>query len=361
MAIKKRIKDEKQDLINIRLKNSKILIIDDSEDILELISRILIQESFLPIPMTSPVKALKMVNRNIDVIILDLMMPEMNGLDFLKKIREKTEFHHIPIIVITAKLNNEEDIVNLFKSGANDYITKPFLKDELIARIRSHANLKKNTERLFKTNNKLLSRNNDLQKALKREEVLNEKILERTIELQEANEKIAQLNIALEYSSSHDVLTEILNRGAILQYLENDIKRARRLKNKLSLIMFDIDHFKLINDTYGHLVGDTVLMQLSKQIKELIRDIDLFGRYGGEEFIIILPDTSIDQGMIMAKRLLNKVEMYKFLANNIEFNVTISIGITEYIQNETIDKFIERTDEALYDAKKSGRNCIKIK
>jgi diguanylate cyclase (GGDEF)-like protein len=361
MAIKKRIKDEKQDLINIRLKNSKILIIDDSEDILELISRILIQESFLPIPMTSPVKALKMVNRNIDVIILDLMMPEMNGLDFLKKIREKTEFHHIPIIVITAKLNNEEDIVNLFKSGANDYITKPFLKDELIARIRSHANLKKNTERLFKTNNKLLSRNNDLQKALKREEVLNEKILERTIELQEANEKIAQLNIALEYSSSHDVLTEILNRGAILQYLENDIKRARRLKNKLSLIMFDIDHFKVINDTYGHLVGDTVLMQLSKQIKELIRDIDLFGRYGGEEFIIILPDTSIDQGMIMAKRLLKKVEMYKFLANNIEFNVTISIGITEYIQNETIDKFIERTDEALYDAKKSGRNCIKIK
>jgi diguanylate cyclase (GGDEF)-like protein len=346
-------------IFNFKVKNSKILLIDDSTDLLDLISNILILESFVPIPMTDPVKALEIVNKNIDAIILDLMMPKMNGTEFLMKIREKSDFHHIPIIVLTAALNKQEDIAYLFKLGANDYITKPFFKDELIERLKLHVNLKKKAENLAKTNKKLNNRNIELQKALKREEILNEKILERTIELQEANEKIAHLNKALEYSASHDVLTEILNRGAILSYLENDIKRAKRLKNHISLMIFDIDHFKNVNDNYGHLAGDAILKQLSVLIKEFIRDIDLFGRYGGEEFIIILPDTSLSQGTVLAKRLLNKVASHKFVIDKLELKITISIGITDYVKDENIDKFIERTDMALYDAKRAGRNCIR--
>jgi diguanylate cyclase (GGDEF)-like protein len=341
--------------------NCKILIVDDSPDILELVSNILSLESFISIPVNSAKKALEIIDKTYDAIILDLMMPDMDGIDFLKAFRSKKEFRHTPVIVLTAKNNSEEEIATLFKLGANDYITKPFLKDEFTSRIRVHANLKRNTESLYLTNRKLHSRFTELQKAVKREEVLNEKILERTIELKEANEKIADLNKALEYSATHDVLTETLNRGALLSYLENDIKRARRLKSSLSLIMFDVDFFKKVNDTYGHLVGDSVLRQLAIIIKDVIRDIDLFGRYGGEEFIIILPDTNLEQALVLANRLLLKVRESNFLTNKINLRITISIGLTEYKAEESIDLFIERSDEAMYEAKKSGRNCLKYK
>ena len=344
----------------LKTENSKVLIIDDSEDILFLVKNILSLESFLAVPVNSAIKALEIIDNTFDAIILDLMMPEMNGIEFLKIFRGKKEFSHIPVIVLTAKLNTEEEIAKIFEIGANDYVTKPFLKSEFTARIKVHVGLKKSTEDLYRTNKMLKRKYKDLQKAIKREETLNEKILERTVELKDANEKIEELNKALEYSATHDALTGILNRGAILAFLENDIRRSKRIKTSLSLLMIDIDFFKKINDTYGHLVGDSILKQLCNLIRDSIREIDLFGRYGGEEFIIILPDTNVEQAKILTSRLLTRIREHNFLTNKINLKITLSIGLTEYILDESIDLIIERADMALYEAKQSGRDCMKI-
>jgi len=344
----------------IKSKSSKILIVDDSEDILFLVKNILALESFIAVPVNSAIKALEVIDTTFDAIILDLMMPEMDGFDFLRVFRENENLSHIPVIVLTAKNNSEEDIARIFEIGANDYVTKPFLKDEFTSRIKVHVRLKKLTEALFIANKRLRRKIIETQKAVKREETLNEKILERTVELKDANDRIADLNKALEYSATHDALTCILNRGAILSFLENDIKRSKRMKSSLSLLMFDIDFFKRINDTYGHLVGDAVLKQLSSITRETIREIDLFGRYGGEEFIIILPDTNIEQALILGERLIKKVRNHNFLTNKTTLKVTISIGLAEYIHDESVDQLIERADVALYEAKASGRDNVKV-
>jgi diguanylate cyclase (GGDEF)-like protein len=341
--------------------NSKIMIIDDSEDILFLIENILSLESFVPVPMNSARKALMMIDRSYDAIVLDLMMPEMNGLEFLKKFREKNEFRHIPVIILTAKNNNEEEIAEIFNSGANDYIVKPFLKLEFTSRIRVHVSLKKLTENLYKVNRKIKRKNEELMKAIRNEENLNQKILDRNMELKDAYGKIEELNKNLEYSATHDFLTGILNRGALLTFLENDIRRAKRMRTSLSLLIFDIDFFKRVNDNYGHIVGDFVLKQISAIVRDTIREIDLFGRYGGEEFIVILPDTTLDQATILTNRIMERIRESNFMTNNLSLKITISVGITEYIPDESVDIFINRADEALYEAKESGRNCVRTK
>ncbi|HOJ63161.1 MAG TPA: diguanylate cyclase [Spirochaetota bacterium] len=342
----------------IKIKN-KILIIDDSEDILFLIENILSLESFMAIPVNNAVKALEIFDKTIDAVILDLMMPEMDGIDFLKEIRKRKEYDYIPIIVLTAKNNSDEEIAKIYELGANDYIRKPFLKEEFVSKIKVNVRLKVLTERLMRLNRKLRKKNREIKKALRREELLNKKILERTMEIKAAKEQIEELNKILKYASTHDELTTLYNRAAIFDFLENDINRIKRIKTHISLLMFDIDFFKNINDTYGHTVGDEILRSLSLLIKNHIREIDLMGRYGGEEFLIILPDTNLQEAAIMAERILNLVRCYEFQTSKGPINLTISIGIAEYKEGETIDQFIERVDQKLYEAKNSGRNCIK--
>lgn len=340
-------------------KNSKIMIVDDSEDILMLIENILKMEGFIPEIYKDPGLALSAIDKTYDLIILDLMMPLMSGEEFLKKIRERKDLNLIPIIILTAKNNSDEDIAGIYKIGANDYVQKPFLRAEFISKIKVHIKLKKFTEVLLKLNYKIYKQNIELKKTVKEEELLNEKILERTLEIKKAKEEIEDLNKGLKYTSTHDSLTTIYNRFAILSFLENDINRTKRINKNLSLIMYDIDFFKKINDNYGHIVGDSILQELSLVIKENIRDIDLVGRYGGEEFLIILPDTCCDEGLALAKRLLELVRNHKFHTSKGILQITISIGISQYIMGESIDLFIDRVDKSLYEAKNSGRDCIK--
>lgn len=338
----------------------KIMAIDDSEDILFLIKGILPSEEFDTTTISNAKEALEIADKTYDALVLDLMMPEMTGMEFLKLFRQKTALNHIPVIVLTAKNNNDQAISDIFELGANDYINKPFFNAEFISRIRVHARLKRMQEELIFTNKKLKKRNKQLQKAVKREEMLNERILDRTIEIKNANEKIEKLNKELEYSSNHDKLTNIYNRGAIMRFLENDINRTNRTSNNLSIIMFDIDLFKNVNDTYGHLAGDEVLRQLSILVKNNIREIDLMGRYGGEEFLIVLPDTDINEAEMLAQRLKVKIEETIFPTCKEELSITISQGLAQYIKHESIDSYIERTDTALYEAKHAGRNCFKL-
>jgi len=299
-----------------QIKKPKILVIDDSESLLFLLKNVLVPH-FDVVTTDRAKKALNILNDTFDTIIIDLMMPEMSGIDFIKKIKNNKDYQFIPVIVLTAKHNTEDDIANLFDLGVNDYISKPFFSAELIARVKTHSRIKILTDGLVQANRKLL------------------------------------------FSATHDDLTKVYNRSAIFDFLENEILRQKRNKSKLSLMMFDIDYFKDINDKYGHLVGDHILLEVVNIVKQLVREIDLIGRYGGDEFLIIFPETSLTKAKQIADRIINRFKNNKIAYNNNLINVGVSIGLTLYDSNETVDNFIERVDRALYEAKESGRFCVK--
>jgi len=299
-------------------KKSNVIVIDDSEPILFLLDNIL-SPYFNVKTINNAKKALEIIDTSFDLIIIDLMMPEMNGIEFIKILRNKNDFDYIPIIVLTAKYNTEEDVAKLFDLGVNDYISKPFFSAELIARSKTHSKIKILTERLMEANKQL------------------------------------------QYTATHDELTKVFNRNTIFDFLENEIVRLKRRESNLSLLMFDIDHFKKANDTYGHLVGDQILYKIIRIIRKIVRESDLIGRFGGDEFIIILPDTDIEEAKEITERLLSKIRKEKFKFKDKSITITISMGVTKYIKNETITKLTERVDEALYEAKNNGRDCFIVK
>ena len=166
-----------------------------------------------------------------------------------------------------------------------------------------------------------------------------------------------QMDEQIQKLATTDSLTQALNRTKFEDILLTELERSKRYHQPLSMILFDIDHFKVINDTYGHIIGDYVLMTLAHIVKENLRAIDSLARWGGEEFIILAPGTNIDKAHILAERIREAIERYKF-----EYvgKVTISSGVTEFSMNDTKDSFIKRADDTMYKAKKKGRNRVEV-
>jgi diguanylate cyclase (GGDEF)-like protein len=190
--------------------------------------------------------------------------------------------------------------------------------------------------------------NNSNEKLEELNKNLENKIEEKTKSLIEANEKLNHL-------AAKDSLTNIFNRRMIDEYISQQTIKAKRYNNNLSLIMVDIDHFKEVNDKYGHQVGDEVIISLVDIISKNIRKSDIFGRWGGEEFIILLPETSLYQATIVAQNIREKVEEYIFYKVG---KKTISLGVSEFNSDEDSSIFIKRADNALYKAKSDGRNRV---
>lgn len=255
------------------------------------------------------------LKRNItDVIILDLGLKGKSGMEWL---REITERDIAPVVIVTGS-GNEQTAVEAMKSGAFDYIPKAYLTYGL----------------LFKS----------LINAREKWELLREK---------------ERLQKELAHVAMYDTLTDILSRRALLEQAEVERQRTKRYGRDLSLLMIDIDHFKKVNDTYGHLIGDIVLREVAQTLKKQTRRSDFVGRYGGEEFLIILPETSIEKALILAEKLRKQVsELTTPVDGQVLKDVTISIGATEYEDDPTIDEFINRSDKWLYAAKQSGRNQV---
>jgi diguanylate cyclase (GGDEF)-like protein len=159
-----------------------------------------------------------------------------------------------------------------------------------------------------------------------------------------------------------DPLTGAYNKREILDQLKRHLMiYLRYQKNYFSIVMFDIDFFKKVNDTYGHLAGDFVLKELSLLTKDLIRESDIFGRFGGEEFIIILPETKVVGAIKLAERLRKRVEEHNFIYNNEKISITISAGVTSVSLTDSVESLIDRCDIALYEAKKNGRNKVEYR
>ncbi len=253
------------------------------------------------------------------LVLLDWMMPEIDGLELCRRLRQSGDNTYHYIILLTGR-DSKEDIIGGLNAGADDYITKPFMPEELEVRLR--------------VGRRIL----DLQQSLKE-----------TLEVQS-------------YQAQHDRLTKIFNHVEILNILEKELDRVGRQNGNLAVIMGDLDHFKRVNDTYGHVAGDAVLVEVAVRMKNNIRIYDSAGRYGGEEFLLVLPGCTTEEAMIIANRILESISKEPVMFNNIPIMVTISLGVAV---NRTGEKtktteLVQLADAALYKAKQNGRNRVEL-
>lgn len=294
------------------MEQIKIMIVEDDPAMQRLLSRILKREGFKVIIAKSPKEVIPLCfQTNPHLIIMDIILPEKNGFTLVKEIKQHPALTSIPIVFYTVKDDIDSRLEGL-ELGAIDFIEKTKLLSESELRLKI-----KNIVNLIKENIKL-------------------------------REKVRI-----------DFLTGILNREGLLEMLNLELSQLKRHNLPLSLLMLDIDNFKLYNDTYGHLAGDKVLKELANLIKENIRKTDIFGRYGGEEFLIILPNTPLPRACLLGKRLINIVYKANIPhCHGIKGRLTVSIGADKAFPEDNCFTLIERVDKALYQAKQKGKNLI---
>ncbi len=297
---------------------SRILVVDDISANVEILSIHLSDEGYEVLESLSGKRALEILHdslqdpeQEIDLILLDVMMPIMSGLEVLAHIKQDSQLKNIPIILVTANAD-EKNVADGLDMGAFDYIIKPYSLLVLLARVRG---------------------------------ALREK------ERQDLLEKWA----------TTDPLTALFNRRHFFEMAHRELDRSNRQSSPLSFIMLDIDKFKLVNDQFGHLIGDLVLVMLAKILKQQLRSVDLCCRYGGEEFVLCLPDTTLEGAHDLAERIRLAVQNESLTANDERtLSITISLGVADNHQDESVETILKRADTALYEAKDGGRNQTRI-
>src|SRR5687768_2673382 len=303
----------------------RILVVDDHEDNVELLRARLEAWGYRVDSARDGQEALDSVQADPpDLILLDVMMPSIDGNEVARRIKQNPGLPFIPIIMQTA-LDSTESKVEGLEAGADDYITKPIEFAELKARLRSMLRIKR----------------------------LQEELEERERELLEANER-------LRHMSRTDALTGLENRRSIERHLDSMFAHGERLSEPLSCVMSDLDRFKSVNDEYGHHAGDAVLKQFAAILKKAAREIDVVGRYGGEEFIVLLPGTVLDAAVTFAERVRKEVEAHTFVFDGGTIRRTASFGVAGWPHPKVsnCDRIVRAADDALYVAKETGRNKV---
>ena len=253
-------------------------------------------------------------DEQLHLAILDGAMPGINGPELCQQMRAGQR-DYVYTILLSAS-NSEEAVMHGFEFGADDYLCKPFKEFDLRARLR---------------------------------------VGERIIQTQKT---LADAQEALRFQATHDPLTHTWNRGGVMGVLEMEVSRARRFATPLAVCLADLDHFKRINDTYGHLTGDDVLRHTGKQMSEALRKYDCLGRYGGEEFLAVLPGCDREAALKTAERLRGNVESCAVEVGSTRIVVTVSIGVCQWCTTMSIEELLRQADVALYRAKENGRNRI---
>jgi diguanylate cyclase (GGDEF)-like protein len=336
-----------------------LLIVDDEKEDLDLMLGILAEEDYRIFTAYSGEEALDILRKEkIDIVLVDILMPGMTGYSVCREIRKS--FNRPIQIVLISGLTNDRYLEQAIEVGGDDFILKPILPIELqrrmkaaVIRFRSQHKLFQECEYLIETvaeKDKYASEVLDQNKTLLQE---NENIRKMHNELESSYQELKQI-------ASYDMLSGLLNRMSLFDTIDREIERSMRSGSTLTGIMLDIDHFKPINDNFGHQVGDLVIVELGKILKNCLRKYDYAGRYGGEEFFMVLTNANLKQGYLIGERLRKELDERPILCTDKLIHITVSMGLAQYRSGETRDAWIERTDNAMYAAKKLGRNRIVI-
>lgn len=303
---------------------NKILIIDDTESNIAMIKEIL--GNIYEIKAISDSKEIteEAIVFKPDLILLDVLMPHKTGYEICKELKLNYLLKKIPIIFITSK-NGIDDKLKGFLAGAQDYISIPFYAKEVLERIKVHIDLKKSREKL--------------------EHYL-------TL-LEEKNQRLLEL-------SKIDYLTEVANRRYIIERIKEERLRSINHNKKFVLALCDIDHFKEVNDSYGHEIGDIVLKGLAQAIKAKLKKEDVLARWGGEEFLILMPDIDLHEAKQVVENIRENISLFKIKHKGFKIIKTVTIGLVEFDLNYSIEENINNADKVLYKGKRSGRNRVEV-
>ena len=291
----------------------KVLAADDSPVSRHLLKTALCSSGYETHVVDDGAEALRVLDQegSPKLVILDWMMPHMDGVEVCRAIRKRPpDQPYVYVILLTAN-GHQEQINEGLEAGADDYITKPFDLQELKARLR-------------------------------------------------VGKRILELHEQLLSQASHDSLTGLLNRSAILDTLQKELIRSARAGSPVSIIMTDLDHFKNVNDTYGHLAGDAVLREAARRMSASLRVYDSVGRYGGEEFLVVAPGCGVTDGVDLAERLRKCICGGPIDASGDTISVTMSFGVAATCDMKQVNELLRVADEALYAAKKAGRNRVEV-
>ncbi len=251
--------------------------------------------------------------------LLDWVMPELDGPGVCRAVRKRKEQSYVYMILLTSR-ETKEDVVAGLESGADDYLTKPFVPEELKARLRTGLRILNLEDRLV-----------------------------------EAREE-------MRFQATHDGLTALWNRGVIMNLLGRELDRSRREQVCTSLLMCDLDHFKSVNDTYGHLAGDDVLRETAKRLLASVRSYDFVGRYGGEEFLVVLNNCNPAYAFARAEEIRKAIAQTPVPSVSGPIPVSMSVGLllSQDWGRLPVEELLQEADAALYAAKEAGRNCVKV-
>jgi two-component system cell cycle response regulator len=290
----------------------QVLVADDSPISRHLLEVSLSSSGYEPQLVADGAEALRVLEQEESpkLVILDWMMPKMDGVEVCRAIKKRAAGPYVYIVLLTAK-GHQEEINEGLEAGADDYIIKPFDLQELKARLR-------------------------------------------------VGKRILELHEQLVSQARRDSLTSLLNRPAILEVLQKESIRSVREKTPIAAIMTDIDHFKHINDTYGHLAGDAVLREVARRLSATLRGYDSVGRYGGEEFLVVAPSCDAAGGADVAERLRENISGAPIDASGHAIVVTMSFGVAATCDIKQVNHLLRMADEALYAAKKAGRNRVEV-
>ena len=296
-----------QRLLSVRERDAfRVLIVDDDMLLAQHYALVLQNAGLRAEILTDPAEIFQGLRRfHPDVILLDVNMPECSGPELAQTVRLQDEWLGVPIIYLSSETDSERQMASLIKAG-DDFLTKPISDNALVVAIFARA-----------------------QRARQLAEVM-----------------------------TKDSLTGLLQHAHIKERLGAELERAARLQQNVSVAMLDIDHFKKVNDVYGHLTGDQVISSLANLLRQQLRKTDLIGRYGGEEFLLVLPECQLDKACQVVNQLREAFARIPFVSNGQTFHCTLSGGVTSGSDSQQVDVVVEHADQALYQAKGAGRNQV---
>ncbi|MGX9726497.1 MAG: GGDEF domain-containing response regulator [Candidatus Electronema sp. VV] len=313
----------------------KILIVDDKPNNLFTLKTVLQEAAAEFVEATSGNEALRhLLHHDFALAILDVQMPEMDGYELARLIRGREKTSRLPIIFLSAIYSDSFHIFKGYNSGAVDFITKPFHPEILIGKVLFFMEIYRQQQQLRET----------------------------ISELEHTKQLVLEQNRLLERMATHDELTGLCNRRKLAEVMKREAERSRRYGTELSLLMLDLDHFKKVNDTYGHDFGDFVIKEFAARILAGIRRSDFSFRFGGEEFIVLLPQTGLSGALTAAEKIRALCAEQPFAGLQISIGMTVSIGVASYQDHkpQQPDDLICCADRALYLAKELGRNRVVV-